>query len=130
MIVKWQGKDYTYEPGNITVREAIAIKLYTGCGLVSWQAAVRDADPQAMQALLWLVKSRNAEPCEMASLDFDVMAFLDAYVTAILADKELAAAVESAPKAVDSSVTPADSSPPSPPIGSSTETSPPPDAST
>lgn len=96
MIIDWQGKPYTFEPGNVTVREATTIKLHTGHGLISWQKAIWDADPQSVAALMWLMKARNGEATEIAMLDFDVMAFLNAYGEAVLIEQ---AVEESGPKA-------------------------------
>jgi hypothetical protein len=94
LIVKWAGKDYSYDPSGVTVAEAVLIKNHTGYGLVSWERACRDADPQAIQALLWLIKRRNGEVCEPASLDFDVIAFLAAYGEAVQAENDRKAADE------------------------------------
>lgn len=99
MIITWQGKPYAFEPGNVTVREATTIKLHTGHGLISWQKAIWDADPQSVAALMWLVKARNGEAAEIAMLDFDVMAFLNAYGEAVTTDLATAAAADAAPKA-------------------------------
>lgn len=99
MIIDWQGKPYAFEPGNVTVREATTIKLHTGHGLISWQRAIWDAEPQSVAALMWLMKARNGDAVEIATLDFDVMAFLNAYGEAVTADLAADAAVDPAPKA-------------------------------
>lgn len=36
-------------------------------------------DAESLQALLWLLKTRNGQPCRMADLDFDILAFVNAY---------------------------------------------------
>lgn len=97
MIINWQGKAYSYDQ-KVKVADAITIFDHTGLGLISWQLAINDAKPRAVQALLWLVKSRNGEPCEiaMAGLNDDLMEFLNAYAEGMLA---AAAPVESGPKA-------------------------------
>jgi hypothetical protein len=93
--IKWEGKEYAYSPGEVRVKEGIVIKVHTGLGLLSWERACRDLDPQAIQALLWLIKSRNGEPCEVAMLDFDILAFMTAYGEAMQSLPE----PEPAPKA-------------------------------
>lgn len=109
MIIKWDGKDYPFVGGKTDVQEAITIKLYTGHGLVSWGKAIFDGDPQAVQALLWLIKKRNGETCEISSLNFDVMALINAYADAMVADKK--PEDDAAPKADSASLPTSTSTP-------------------
>lgn len=97
MIINWLGKAYAYDQ-KVTVEDAITIFDHTGLGVISWQVAINDAKPRAVQALMWLLKSRNGEPCEisMAGRGADIMEFLNAYAEGMLA---ASAPVETGPKA-------------------------------
>jgi len=80
MIIKFDGREYEFDTATgITVKEAMPIKLHTGHGVRSWWKAVAELEPEACQGLLWLLKRRNGETCDMASLDFDIVVFLNAF---------------------------------------------------
>lgn len=100
MLIKFQGAEYQYEAGGITVKEAIAIKAHTGHGLKTWSSAVDDMDPESIQALFWVIRSRNGqigEPIE--SLDFPIVEFLDAYFAAFNEAAKATKRTAPAPKA-------------------------------
>lgn len=96
MRIQFDGFDYDYEPGSITVMEAIAIRNHTGKGVVDWGRSIGETDPESLQALMWLIKSRNGQPCAMADLDFDIVKFMNAYAAGAAAEKPV---VEAGPKA-------------------------------
>lgn len=73
--VEWEGKTYQYSPSLIDIRTAIAIKDYTGLGMRSWERAVDDADPQALQCLLFAIKAQAGERVPIASLEFSPVEF-------------------------------------------------------
>lgn len=80
MIVDWDGKKYEFDlAAGITVKEAVPVKLHTGLGVKSFWRAVSELEPEACQGLLWILKRRNGEVCDMASLDFDIVAFVNAF---------------------------------------------------
>ena len=101
LTIEWEGKSYTYNPAAVSVKTAIAIKDYTGWGLRSWEKAVNDADPRALQALLFAIKAQNGEPCSIASLvDFNPVDFFEecerAGTAALTAEIERQRAVDDA----------------------------------
>lgn len=82
-VIEWEGATYSYDPQQIDVQTAVAIKLHTGMGLRSWSKAVDDWDPVAVQALLWAVKKQNGETCHMASLNFSIADFMAVFIPAM-----------------------------------------------
>lgn len=92
----WDGKTYEYIAGAISVKEAIAVRLYTGKGYKDWLTGCGQMDPECLQALLWVIKAHNGEPCVMADIDFSIPEFVAAYEKAFVADR---VEVETAPKA-------------------------------
>ena len=86
MQFEFEDKTYTYDPAGLDVRTAMVIKVHTGHGLKSWNEAVQELEPDAVQALFWAVKQQNGEPCEIASLNFSIPDFMAAFETAFLAD--------------------------------------------
>jgi len=115
MEFEFEGRKWSYDPSVIDVASAIVIKGHTGHGLRSWSVAVDDWDPAAIQALYWVVKHQNGERCEIASLNFSIGDFMEAFTPAMVAWKvaevtdkleELGADPQAA-AAVDASTTPA-----------------------
>lgn len=92
MEFDFQGRHYLYDPARMDVRTAMAIKLHTGFGLLSWQNAVMDMDPAAVQALLFAVKAQNGEPCDIATLEFPILEFIEVFSQARLAEVQAAMA--------------------------------------
>lgn len=82
MLIKFAGQEYEYDPAGIDVKTAIAIRDHTGMGIRSWQKAIDDADPLALQALLWVVKDQNGERVPIRTLNFAVVEFFEAVVDA------------------------------------------------
>lgn len=80
--IDFEGRTWPLDFPNLRVSEAIVIKTHTGFGVKSWLDAVGDFDPAACQALFWLCKVRNGEPCNIATLDFDLFAFMAAFEAA------------------------------------------------
>lgn len=75
--IQWDGKEYLYNPSKVTVQSAIAIRDYTGMGMKTWEKAIDDADPRALQALLFAIKAQNGERAAIQTLDFSVSEFFD-----------------------------------------------------
>lgn len=94
MRFSWEGREYLWDFSRITVSQAIVITNHTGQGLTSWQTACEQMDPKSLQALLWAVKAQNGEKCEIGSLDFPMMQFVEAF----------GAGVDDAPLAADPTV--------------------------
>lgn len=84
MIVhmKWDGKTYDWDPEDITVQQAIVIKLAFGWTLTEWQEACSKVDPHAFQALYWLMRVQGGESCRLEDQDFSIKKFSEAFEAA------------------------------------------------
>lgn len=65
MIIHWEDRDWHYEPDALTVGELRTIRDHAGYGAITWEARVRDCDPDAIEALWWLVRTRNGVAAEI-----------------------------------------------------------------
>lgn len=72
MRIKVEDTTYDFEPGSVTVREAIALKAHTGMALKAWQAGLSEVDGMAFLGLVWLLKTRAGEPVVFDDLDFAI----------------------------------------------------------
>ena len=88
MIIKFGGVDYEYDEHKIDVQTGIAIRDHTGLGLRSWEKAIDDADPVALQALYWVVLRQNGDNRPIRTLNFSTLEFYEAVCEA--ARRELA----------------------------------------
>ena len=84
MKIKWDGRVYEYDPAQIDVNTGIKIREHTGMGIRSWERAIDDADPVALQALLWVIKEQNGERTPIRTLNFSVVDFHAAIMEAAL----------------------------------------------
>lgn len=79
MIIQWDGQEYQFEHADIRIKQAVVIKQHTGFPFRAWVRESEEGDPQALQALLWVIKQQNGERVDIASLDFSVTDFLAAF---------------------------------------------------
>ena len=99
MKIDWNGKLYNYDPNAIDVRQAMGIWSHTGLGLVSWESAVKDMRPDALVALVWVMKQQNGEVCAINELEFELIPFMRAMSDAIKKElEEIEREEEDAPK--------------------------------
>lgn len=82
--VKWDEQIYEYDPEMIDVFQARKIKEFTGYGMRSWQKAIDDGEPDALVALLWVIKHQAGERPVMAKMNFSISGFYEAITAASL----------------------------------------------
>lgn len=82
MLIHFEGRDYEYDPGLIDVGVAVKVREHTGLGIRSWEKAIDDADPLALQALYWVIKRQAGETVGIKSLNFSVIDFYKAIESA------------------------------------------------
>lgn len=85
----WDGKTYKWDPEEVDVQQGIVIKMTFGWTLVQWQEAVAAVDPQAFQALFWLMRIQNGEACELTSQNFSIKQFSEEFGRASKEAQEL-----------------------------------------
>ena len=72
MKILVEGQAYEFDQSRLMLSEAMAIKSYTGLKPPQWQAALTEGDPEALQALVWLLKKRNGEDVRFSDVDFNL----------------------------------------------------------
>jgi hypothetical protein len=59
MQIEYEGTSYSFDFDEVDVLQAKAIKASTRMTLAEWEAALKVADPDAIQALWWLILVQN-----------------------------------------------------------------------
>lgn len=71
MKVKVDGKTYEHDRTSLLINDAIQVKRQTGMTIPEWQVGLVRDDPDALKALVFLLKQRAGEDPDWDSLDFD-----------------------------------------------------------
>ena len=83
MRIEWNGRTYEYDDAAVTVSQAQILKNETG---IKWPAEffdlLKETDPTAVQALMWLVRTQSGEQLRIADCDGSIVQFLEAYAKA------------------------------------------------
>lgn len=67
------GTEYEFDQNKLALAEAIAIKKVTGLTVVGFQSGLKEMDPEALQAMVWLAKRRAGMATRLQDVDFDVV---------------------------------------------------------
>jgi hypothetical protein len=70
--VDWEDKIYDLDIEAVTVQQGIVIKGNFGWTIKEWSVAMSNMDPEAWQALFWVMKVQSGQACNMRDLDFPV----------------------------------------------------------
>lgn len=62
---------YDHEPNRLLNSDAILVKRRTGMTIPEWQQGLQDDDPEAIKALVFLLKQKAGENPDWDTLDFD-----------------------------------------------------------
>lgn len=93
ILIFFDGSTYAWD-GDLTVREDAVVAAATGLHFGKWIRVLEDPENDkyilALQALLWILKKRAGEPCDIKNLDFSIGAFAKAVGDAMVAAAELA----------------------------------------
>lgn len=76
--VDWEGHTYDLDPESITVKQAMVIKASFGWSIKAWLEATEEMDPEAWQAMFWVMKIQSGQACALTDLDFAVPKFAEA----------------------------------------------------
>lgn len=69
VAVRWEGQEYPYD-GRLMLAEAMAVKTATGMGVLQFEDGVRELDPFAVAAIVWIARRRAGER-DLAYTDVD-----------------------------------------------------------
>ena len=94
MIIEYEGKSYTFDMAEVTVKQAIKIEKHTGMAFTDWgEAVAKGADLKAVQAIGWLVLHEGRDvPIE--DCDFKLMKLGEAFAAAAAKEEAAAKAAE------------------------------------
>ncbi|MGH8575347.1 MAG: hypothetical protein ACREXJ_00175 [Gammaproteobacteria bacterium] len=67
------GQEYEFDPDKLPLAEAIMVKKHTGMGMAPYMQGLRDVDPEAIQAMVFLAKRRAGEKVKFEDIDFDLI---------------------------------------------------------
>lgn len=79
MHIDWAGKRYDFDPEEVDVQQGIVIKMSFGWTMKAWQEALNEVDPQAIQAVFWLMRTQNGESCNLSEQNFPISKFTAAF---------------------------------------------------
>jgi hypothetical protein len=71
--------EYEFDQNKLALFEALAIKKELGLTVAGMQAGMRDLDPEALIAVVWLSKKRAGEAVRIQDIDFDVMELIGTF---------------------------------------------------
>lgn len=71
MKITLAGVTYDHDPNKLLNSDAIKVKRLTGMTVATWQQGLLTDDPEAVKALVWLLKVRAGEDPDWDELDFD-----------------------------------------------------------
>lgn len=75
MIVHFEDRDWKLDVDEIDVAQAMYIKVKTGFNLLQWQAALEQADVDALRALYWLMLEQNGVRKDISLINFKIVQF-------------------------------------------------------
>lgn len=88
MLIKFDDREYEFDAEEIDVRQAMVIKVKTGYSLLQWQAALEQADVDAIKGLYWLMLSQNGITVDIDQVNFKLIKFANAFKEAAKAERE------------------------------------------
>jgi hypothetical protein len=98
MKIDFDGRTWQLDLDDIDLKQGIQVQAHTGLTLRKWEAALTDDDNprflESYQALYWVMLAQNGEPQppEIGEVNFKVIRFFEAVITAFEAAIKDAAA--------------------------------------
>lgn len=128
MKIEFEGRTWQYDEDEITLEQAMAMRLVHGLTILDWQEGLARLDERALQCSYWLMLNQNGIVKPVLECEFSPVAFTVAYRDAQAAERAAEKAKAEAEKAA------ADPTPPpsltgsaeSPESATQTDTTPPP----
>lgn len=71
------GTEYEFDQDRLPLAEAIAVKTAAGLGITDFLVGIRNMDPVALKAMVWLVRKRAGEAVRFADVEFEVFRFCE-----------------------------------------------------
>lgn len=96
MKINYEGETLEFDLDQITVREAMFLKMKLGLTLLGLDQGLATGDPEALLAIYWLIRkhSNGGRPVDIDELDFKVVALANAVQEAVEAEAKAQADAE------------------------------------
>lgn len=88
MIINYEGKQYSLDLSDLTVKQAYVIKAFSGYNLQQFEENLLEIDPAALICLYWVMLAQNGEEVPIETVDFKVMHLAMAFADAVNAENE------------------------------------------
>jgi hypothetical protein len=100
MKINYEGETLDFDMEQITVRQAMYLKMKLGLTLMGLDQGLIAGDPDALLAIYWLMRTQVADsPVDIDNLDFKVVKLANAVQVAVEAEQaELDKAAAADPK--------------------------------
>lgn len=98
MRIEYEGESLEFDLEQLTVRQAMYLKMRLGLTLLGLDQGLVAGDPDALLAIYWLMRTQGSDkPVDIDTLDFKVVKLANAVQTAVeaeQAEQEAAAAAD------------------------------------
>ena len=75
IVVTIDGEDFDVDMGTLLISESIQLKKHTGSNREQWYEQMSAEEPEAIQFLVWLAKTRaGQDPGRIGDIDADLLA--------------------------------------------------------
>lgn len=95
MIIEWENRERQIDADQVSMKQAFVIKESTkddqypaGRSLAAWQTGLSEVEPSCVRAMYWLMLQQEGTECPIAGLEFPVIQFNNAVVTALVAERK------------------------------------------
>lgn len=79
LLFHLDGADYQFDPNTLDLDEAKTIKKVSGLTVRRFQEGMQDLDADALQAMVWLTKTRAGEAVRFADIKFDIIPLISSF---------------------------------------------------
>ena len=86
--IHFEDQDFEFDIDDLDVVQAKAIKRQTGMSLLKWQEGLKEADPDALVGLYWLMLNQNGKAVDMNKVNFKIVKFGNAVAEAFEREAE------------------------------------------
>lgn len=69
LVVTFGDGSWEYDPDSLLMSEFLEIKRVTGMTRRDWQAQLAQHEPEAVQALIWLLRKRTGDEVRITEVD-------------------------------------------------------------
>jgi hypothetical protein len=98
MLINWKDEEFNFDLDEMTVAQAKVIKVHCQFTLLGLVNALKVGDPDALRAAFWLMHVQSGKTCNIDTIDFKIVEFLNALTDASKAEEAATSVEEDDPK--------------------------------